>query len=301
MNDGRDRDGNLPRWSVAVFVHNEERSVARCIECILGECKEMPVAINIVVNGSTDGTLAIAQDYARRHAGIVSVHVIQHADKQNAWNQYVHDLRIDADVHFFVDGYAYVSPGSFRALAAALHSGANAAAAIPASGRSRAHIVEEMRQGGQLHGSLHALPRRFVERIRALKIRMPLGMYRGDGLLGAMALFDLDPRRNRYDRSRIVLVENASWTFSELKPWRWRDIRRQARRYMRQRCGRYEHLAIRHLVRSSGFEALPPHIDTLLAEYVRACGLQSSGVFDRMLDRRALRHVIAKAALAPTA
>jgi hypothetical protein len=216
---------------------------------------------------------------------------VAHSDKSNAWNQYVHTLRIEAAVHFFVDAYAYVKPGSFRALADAVtKSGVNAATAVPGSGRSREQITASMRENGGLHGSLHALSGEFLARVRERSVRLPLDLYRGDGLIGAMAAYDLEPQLRGYSRSRIAIVETAAWSFDPLRFWRWRDIRRVLRRRMRQIRGDYESEAFKRIVKTFGFEALPLLADDMISEFITNHGLLSSSVPGRLMHRLALRN-----------
>src|ERR1700730_6111134 len=101
-------------WSAAIFACNEEPCLAPCIEHVIAECVGERAEIHVIVNGSSDQSLSIARDKAQEYLGLVFAHHILHADKPNAWNQYIHSLRIDAVVHFFVDAYAYVTSGSFR-------------------------------------------------------------------------------------------------------------------------------------------------------------------------------------------
>ena len=280
------------RWSVAIFACNEQATIGRSIETVISECAGERAEIHVVVNGSTDRTLAIARDYAKRNPGRVFSHHIAHADKQNAWNQYVHALRTDAEAYIFVDAYAYVTPGSFQALHAALKPGVNAAAAIPMSGRSRHRIIQGMREGGGLHGSLHALSRDFIERVRALNFRQPIGLYRGDGLVGAMALLNLDYSPGwRYDYTRIALVESASWTFAPLRAWRWADLKRQFRRFLRQQRGPIESQAIVWQVRRTAFKSWPTHADTLITGYLADGGKLSANPIEAALQRHSLRGI----------
>jgi glycosyltransferase involved in cell wall biosynthesis len=279
-------------WSVVVLAHNEERSIGRCLDRVLAECKGRSARICVIVNGATDRTLEIARDYARASGGLLQAYRIGHGDKSNAWNQYVHALRIDASVHIFVDAYAFVSPGSFAALADALaESGKEAAAAVPGAGRSRAALIATMREKGGLHGSLHALTGGFIARVRERAIRLPLNLYRGDGLIGAMVAFDLDSIRGRYDPRRMVLVEAASWSFDSLRPWRWQDIRREFRRRVRQIRGQYESAAFSRLVRQAGFEGLPITADDMIAAFIAAQGLLAGNAAARLLHRYALRNL----------
>jgi len=279
-------------WSVAVFAHNEERSLSRCLDHIMAECTGHEARVHVVVNGATDASSAIAREYASRSGGKILAYSIRHGDKSNAWNQYIHTLKIDAPVHLFVDAYAFVKPHSFSALAAALkRPGVNAATAVPDSGRSKAQIIATMRTQVGLHGSLHALAGQFIARVREKAIRLPLNLYRGDGLIGAMAAFDLEPLHTRYDASRIAVVEDASWRFDSLQAWRWRDIRRELRRRIRQLRGRYESAAFKGIVKSRGFEALPALADDMIAAFIDEHGLLTTNALSKQLHRLALKNV----------
>jgi hypothetical protein len=76
--------------------------------------------VTVCVNGSTDATAALARTFARTRRVPTTVAVLEVADKANATNAFLYELRPPAAVYFFVDGYAEVAPGSLRALAAAL-------------------------------------------------------------------------------------------------------------------------------------------------------------------------------------
>jgi glycosyltransferase involved in cell wall biosynthesis len=277
-------------WSVAVLAHNEEGSIGRCLKRVLDECQGHAAHIHVIINGASDRTLEIARQYAASSKGILRAYRIAHGDKSNAWNQYVHALRADAPIHFFVDAYAFVASGSFAALAESLRETRKAAAAaVPGAGRSRERLIATMRERGGIHGSLHALSGAFVRRVRERSIRLPLNLYRGDGLIGAMIAFDLDPLHCRYDTQRIAIVERASWTFDSLKPWRWRDVRRELRRRIRQVRGQYESAAFSRLVREVGFEGLPVLADDMIAGFIAKHGALATGTAGRLIHRFALR------------
>ena len=112
---------------VIVLAHNEERRIAAC----LASLPDAPV--HVVVNGSTDRTAAIARTFG------VTVHDWPAGGKARSWNRIMLDTPgIEADCYILVDGDAEVLPGSIDTLAAALTSdpAANAAAGLPANGRS---------------------------------------------------------------------------------------------------------------------------------------------------------------------
>ena len=131
----------------------------------------------MLANGCTDGTESIVAAYARSRPE-VELHAIGLGDKSNAWNFYVHGAAPAAAVHCFVDGDVRVAPGAIAALAAAFGDAppANAAAALPAGGRNVATFEREVRESHALAGNLYALSADFVARVRAARVRLPVGL-----------------------------------------------------------------------------------------------------------------------------
>jgi hypothetical protein len=200
----------------------------------------------------------------------VSVFEIAFGDKANAWNHFIHRFRPPASVYFFVDAYAVVQPFAFDQLSKAIASsnGVNAATALPTTGRSAASLSRRIRETHGLHGSLHALRRDFVDRICARKIRLPIGLYWGDGLIGAMAMFDLEPCRDVWTPSRIAVAEGATWKHRPLSLIRVSDLMRQLNRMVRQARGRMENVALKPIIREAGFEGLPAFSDSMLQAWI---------------------------------
>lgn len=235
------------RWTATVFARNEQAAIRGCVASVLRQ----GVVPLVLVNGSTDRTADRARD-----AGGVVVEIAR-GDKYDAWNRAVHQIHPAAEVHFFVDGYAAVADGSFCAMAdtLALHPRANACAAMPSSGRSRAKMIDLVRDG-LIHGSLFALSGHFVERIKQRQIYLPKGIYRGDGLIGDMALRDLDHTKP-WDRSLVPCAEGATWTFRSLSPLRLEDWRRWLARRRNQQRGRTENARLAQIIKSQGYDRLP--------------------------------------------
>ena len=172
----------------------------------------------------------------------------------------------------FVDAYARVHPDALRRLAAALatHQQANAAAAVPSSGRSAAAIRRGMLADPGIHGSLFALRGAFVDRLAASGFRLPVNLYRGDGLLASMAMHDLDAKGEPWTSRRVVVVPDATWAITPLSPWSLRDVRRQFLRQIRQRRGRLESAVIKALIYScgTGYGSLGSNADAMLTGWV---------------------------------
>jgi glycosyltransferase involved in cell wall biosynthesis len=252
-------------WSVAVFVKDEAQTILKCLSSISEAVVEEDAHLFLFVNGSTDRTLQILQNLSSNVRNIMSVFQIAYADKSNAWNQYVHAIRPRAQVHFFVDGYVWTEASAFAAMATTLKDAPTAHAANGAvlpdpQGRT------QMMPG--LHGSLHALRGTFVDRLRDRNIRLPIGLYWGDGLIGAMAHYDLDVIKNSWDNSRVLQVSSAVARYRKRRFWRRHDVMRHARRLVRQAQGRMQNAALKELVKSTNFEGLPRYAPPMVVEWV---------------------------------
>lgn len=266
-----DRDATAThRWSAVVVARNEAESLPSCLRALSAAVGPSPLHVTLLLNGSTDTSVSVAIAAARAAGVPCRIYAIPQADKSNAINCFLHELRPPAETYFFVDGYASVFPDALTLLAEALtrHPEANAAAAVPSTGRSAASLRQAMIASPGLHGSLFALRGRFVDRLVQAGIRLPVGLYRGDGLLGAMVMHDLDPQACPWDPSRVVVEPSASWSAPQLHPWRVRDLNRQIQRMIRQAQGRMESAAIREVIYSGGFTALPADVGALLLAWL---------------------------------
>ncbi len=261
-------------WSVSIYGRNEAATIGDCLTSVLAAAGGRSLHVAVMLNGCTDRSAQIAAATARG-AAEVDIYTIAHADKSNAWNQFVHRLRPPARTYFFVDAYAAVAPQSFSALARALAEapGANAAAALPSSGRSAPALREAMLRNGGLHGSLFALSSRFLDRLTQTGWRLPVGLYRGDGLINSMAVHDLGAT-TPWQSARVVSSPEATWRTRPQRPFRPADAVRHLRRRVRQARGRMEVAAIQDIIYRAepegGFGALPNWADAMLLDWIAA-------------------------------
>ena len=123
--------------SIAIFAHNEERTIRRCIDSVLtssGYFERMRVFV--LANGCTDRTVDTVRDITNS-APIVRLVDIPLGDKCNAWNIYVHELApCDTDIFFFMDGDCWCPANTLESMACevAHHPHASAIAGVPLSG-----------------------------------------------------------------------------------------------------------------------------------------------------------------------
>lgn len=252
-----------PRWSALVCARNEQRRIGACLHALAQAAAQNHLHVTVLLNGSTDDTAREAMRSLRDSGLRGRIYAIGQGDKANAFNQFIHRLRPAASTYFFVDGYAAVAPDALARLDAALaqNSIARAAAAVPGTGRSAAALRRQMVAEPGLHGSLFALSGRFVERIAGLGLRLPVGLYRGDGLVGSMVLHDLDAGGGGWEPQRIVVEPAATFHAPAWQPWRPHDLWRHFGRLVQQGRGRLQGQALRAVLYPGGFTALPEDAD----------------------------------------
>jgi glycosyltransferase involved in cell wall biosynthesis len=293
--------------SVTVFCHNEGARIGACLASIAAAGRHMRIGITVIANGTTDRSIDRAQDALRKNNLSGRIYSIAHADKSNAINHSFYTLRQAARLHVFVDAYAVIAPDSFRGFAAMLssHQEAVAATGVAGNGRTMQAATEEtLRQGGRLHGQLHAFRPSFIDRLTGAGLRLPIGLYRGDGLLGSMACHDLDARLNPWKNHRIKGTVEAVYKIPLLSPFRPGDIARQFRRKVRQMRGRMENAALSAVIYRDGFAALPVTADDMIAEWLAGGGGVPVSRSERPFMTLALRgvrkaHVLPAAVLEP--
>ena len=294
----------MSRWSIAVFAMNEEATIVPCLEAIERAAAGVESCITVIVNGSTDATVERVQEY-RRHAPIeTSVLSCPAASKANAWNSFIYDLRPEADFYFFVDAYARVEPDAFARLAEAMleQEEAHAVTSVPTTGRGAHKVAQSIRTSGGLHGTLHMLRKSFVDEIVRRGIRQPFGLYRGDGLIGAMALSNFKATLEGWERERIAVVPERTWTHRPPSPFRLADVKRQFRRQILQARGRLESRAMGEVIRSAGFEGMPSHADAMIVDWLSRQDQEKRRSLRRdPFMRLALRRLAPTAVPAPSA
>jgi len=258
-------------WQVAVFCHNERGRIASCLASVAAAIGTRPGLITLLLNGSTDGSEAAALA-ARAGLGVeLQIFTIPHADKSNAINVFLHELRTNAGLYAFVDGSVTIGREAIAAAEARLAACPDALAASGVAGNGRTETRTNraaVERGGILRGQFFALRPAFVERMVAAGLRLPVGLYRGDGLIGSMAAHDLDPPRKPWENGRVIGVAEAEFDIDALSPFRLRDLRRQFARKIRQMRGRLENAAIKQIIYDRGYAALPAYADDMIADFL---------------------------------
>jgi cellulose synthase/poly-beta-1,6-N-acetylglucosamine synthase-like glycosyltransferase len=283
--------GERLRARIVVFAHNEERRIAACLASLpLGE---PGIALDVVVNGSTDRTAAIAREIGAG-AERFAVHEYAKGGKARSWNRFVLDEAGLAQAFVFVDGDAVVVPGSIEVLLKALetHPQINAASAMPVNGRRAAAYRDQMAREHGLFGDLYALRGSFVARMRAAGVRLPEDLVGDDSLICALAKTDLG-HEDHWQNARVLPCPDAGFvceptvlSVGSLKG-QWGRMGRYALRHQQNRI-------VSGIMRGPGPAGLPRTMAELYREWLPRLAARRHPVW-WWLDRQALALMAAQA------
>ena len=271
------------RRAIAVFAHNESRKVLGCLEALRLSPMLPNTTCYVIANGCTDDTVAHVTEYALKEPW-VKVIALEIGDKANAWNHFVHELAPEAESYFFTDGDCQVENGSLQHLEESLLSdrNVNAASGVPSHHNISLGIFRhDITTHGGFAGNLYALSQDFVGRLRAQRVRLPRGLIGDDSLVGALALWNLDPSSGwNYDHVRIV--PTATFRYESIILASLFDPTFYIRRLRRYSLRHFQNQLIRARIKPLGLSVLPDHIETLYQDARN----------DELIPRSSLRYYI---------
>ncbi|MEH3086149.1 MAG: hypothetical protein PGN26_06345 [Xylophilus ampelinus] len=260
--------------------------------------------IEVVVNGNPPlaQALAQAQPGVRSSGPAVPLRVwsIALGDKANAWSQYFHAIWQGEALAFFMDGYVRPNPDAAQLLGDAVLRDpvALGGSGVPTVGRTARALRSDMLQHGGFHGNFCCIKGEVIAQWRAEGFRLPVGLYRGDSLLGAVLRFGLRPQSEAWNPRRIHVHGDASWTTDAKRWWSPADLLGQLRRLRRQARGLLENEAVKHhfLKLREAPTALPPTADALIRGWAAACSQEARALQKRRpLVRREIGRTMAPA------
>ncbi len=262
--------------AIVVFASRESLPVLqRAIAAADAAASASGYRIDVVVNGNPALAQALVREGNARTAAPMRVWSIALGDKANAWSQYFHTIWNGEALAFFMDGYVRPHADAARLLGDAVLADpvALGGSGVPSVGRTAQALRRDMLQHGGFHGNFCCIKGEVIAQLRAQPFRLPVGLYRGDSLLGAVLRFGLRPESEAWDPRRIHVHGDASWQTDAKRWWSPADLLGQLRRLRRQARGRLENEAVKHhfLVLRRAPSALPATADDLVRQWLAAC------------------------------
>lgn len=283
-------------WTVVIFACRESLSqLQQTLDAAKVSAASCAV-IHVLVNGNQALASALAQDLTQRQLSAakdeggpaIQVWSIPLGDKANAWNQYIHHIWAGEEIAFFIDGYVRVKANAIELLGHAVINNDHAlgGSGVPTMGRTAMALRQDIITNLGFHGNFCCIKGAAIRQMRDQHIRLPMGLYRTDGLMRAILVYSLDPARHAWDESRIHVHPDATWQIDPAHWWRIQDVRAFFKRHFRQVRGKLENAALKdHLtrLRRSPTE-LPATTHELVVEWVKRCPSE----FKRLVQKQPL-------------
>lgn len=257
------------KTALAIFSSRESpEQLTRNVQAAMASLQQAggPAALYVIVNGNRTlaGAMACGLPAISTPPGLqFSLYWVAMADKAAAWNQTLHEILAPAELTVFIDGYSQLYPMAVATLHARAADSPKALAVtgVPYSGWSSRRLAADMRANGGIHGNLYALKSHTSDALRAMRFKLPLGIYRTDPTLGAALSFGLGlmAPRQWLPTERMALADAPLWTIPPFKWWSRDDWAAWQRRRDRQAQGWLENAAVRHsyAVQGRDFADLP--------------------------------------------
>ncbi|MBB1075251.1 hypothetical protein HUU62_12610 [Rhodoferax sp. 4810] len=239
--------------------------------------------IHLLINGNPALASGLAGELNQRPTGVtkvgkspaIRVWSIPLGDKANAWNQYIHQLWAGEEIVFFVDGYVRLNTDAVDLLGNAVAANALAlgGTGVPTMGRSAKALRENMIINTGFHGNFCCIKGDALRQMRDQQIRLPLGLYRTDSLMGAFLCYALDPGNHVWEDYRIHVHPSATWQFDPARWWHIKDVQAHFKRYFLQIRGRLENAAFadHSAIRLRSPAELPATAQELVLEWAERC------------------------------
>lgn len=278
------------RISAAVFAHNEAQEIEASLSALLAAGLGSDDRVHVLVNGSTDATLAIVERLAADEPRLVP-HALAFGDKCNAWNTYVYTIADPADDHVFLDGDVRAQPGAVSALQAtrAAHPEALAVSSLPTGGRRSPAWSARILADHGLPGNLYLLPGSTLAAMREARYFLPVGMVGDDTFLRWSLVRGLDAAAAP-DKTRIRPAAEARFGYESFPLDSRAGLTALMKRHRRYARRDLEMQLLTAHVAAHGFAALPPYISDLYGAARPWTGLSGRWRLRTVLAADAYRH-----------
>lgn len=257
-------------WCIAVFAHNEANTIQPALTSIAAAAADSDITIYVLANGCTDATADRVRESA---VTINNLWLLESdiADKASTWNLFVYELLSTQTIAtmqtcFFMDGDVTLAPDALQLLASALEElpSAEAAGAMPATGRNKAAWRRRMPMSGMLAGNCYALRGSFIRYVRERQVRMPRGLI-GEDFFVSWLVASNAWRDMQFDngKTRCIFHQEAEFAFRSLSPWSLADCRTYLRRKWRYTLRGIQHQMLILLLTHQGLKAMPRDVNEL--------------------------------------
>jgi glycosyltransferase involved in cell wall biosynthesis len=237
------------QYSIVMFAYNEEKNIERSLSSIYKNIDGNLNKVIVLANGCTDNTIKILNKYVEdKKFKKLKVIEISVGDKCNAWNEYIHNIAADENVHFFTDADVQFTSNAFPLMAEKLLAAPNASAiaGLPFSGRNIKQYRQMVVEQKLLFGNCYGLKNEFLELVKKKQFYLPVGLSWIDSAITKIVkrdITDIDAPINE----RITFDINCGYLFSKLSVFSWDDIKLYISRIARYKTGQLQQVHLEDL------------------------------------------------------
>jgi glycosyltransferase involved in cell wall biosynthesis len=230
------------QYSIVMFAYNEEKNIERSLSSIYKNIDGNLSNVIVMANGCTDNTVKILNKYIEdKKFKKLKVIEISVGDKCNAWNEYIHNIAADEDVHFFTDADVQFTSDAFALMAEKLLATPNASAiaGLPFSGRNIKQYRQMVVEQKLLFGNCYGLKNEFLELVKKKQFYLPAGLGWIDSAITKVVKRDINDIDDPINE-RITFDINCGYLFSKLNFFSLSDVQLYISRIARYKTGQLQ-------------------------------------------------------------
>ncbi|MDP2902557.1 MAG: glycosyltransferase [Methylovulum sp.] len=252
---------------ICVVAHNEQDRIIECLVQIANaiQYSTYQFQVEIIANGCTDYTVKLCEAFCKINPEHFTLHDLAMGDKANAWNYFSYQVNKANSLAIYIDGDCFISINALEDMVKTYltNKGVNSIAGFPATtGRGALNWRRNLIENGETPGNFYALTPQFLEKIKALDFKLPIGLIGDDSVLSWVCGNDLSIKNER-NKANFGLSINSLFYYERLLPNSIKNIRSYLRRLDRYSLRRYQQKCIRTYVDQYDFSSLPHTIEEL--------------------------------------
>ncbi len=246
-------------YSIVMFAYNEERNIQNSVSSVFNNADEQLDALYVIANGCTDNTVTMLNQLQHQFPKLKIIEIVL-GDKCNAWNNYMHTIAPESDVHFFVDADVQFSEQAFPKLCSTLMSNetANAVAGMPLSGRNKNYYQSLVTERSCLFGNCYGVKYSFIELLRTKQFKLPIGLCWIDSAITKAVNTDIDKQHEALP-NRVVHNPSVGYVFNSLSCFSLDDIKLYFSRIARYQTGKLQE----HYLEKLDFKEWPENLNNI--------------------------------------
>jgi len=229
-------------YSIVMFAYNEEKHIKKSVDSIFNNVDNRLKTLSVIANGCNDSTVVILDELKKKnHYERLNIINLSIGDKCNAWNEYVHSLHPDSNVHFFVDADVEFTEMAFPQMFDTLMANdkAQAIAGIPFSGRNQKYYKKMVTEYKCLFGNCYGVKKEFLGLAQEKRFYLPIGLGWIDSAITKALKRDITDRDNPI-QERVTYNLNCGYKFKSLNPLKLSDRNLYFSRIVRYRTGKLQ-------------------------------------------------------------